>query len=129
MSVGIHRPRQSVARLTPNGGNRLVLAGGRRTGGGATGGQFIGPAIGTINGTTGSPIGVVSTSARFSFPPGAVIHYSQGGAWPSWATIGAASGQIGGTPPGPGTTGPATVIATADGGGSAQSNAFQFVIA
>ena len=117
-----------MARLTPNGGNRCVLAGGRRTMG-AAGGRCIGPDLATINGRTGTPIGVVSTAGRFSFPAGSVIHYTEAGAWPSWASLGAASGQIGGTPAGPGTSGPAIVIATADGGGSAQSNAFQFVIA
>ncbi len=127
MSIGIHRPRQSVARLTPNAGNRCVLLGGRRTMGGA-GGRFIGPDIPTINGTNGVAITAVSTAARFSFPPGSAISYAKGGSWPSWASIGAASGQIGGTPTGPGTSGPAFVIATADKGGAAQSNGFQFVI-
>lgn len=128
MSTGIHRPRQSVSRITPNGGNRCVLAGGRRTMGGA-GARFVGPAIGTINGSTGVAITAVSTAARFAFPPGSVISYTKGGSWPSWASVGAASGQIGGTPPGPGTSGPAYVIATAEDGGAAQSNGFSFVIA
>jgi hypothetical protein len=127
MNTGIHRPRQSVARLTPNGGNRCVLTGGRRTMG-AAGGRFIGPDIPTITGSVGVAITVVSTAARFSFPPGSAISYAKGGSWPSWASIGAASGQIGGTPAGPGTSGPAYVIAVAAGGGSAQSNGFSFVI-
>lgn len=127
MSSGIHRPRQSVARVTPNAGNRCVLLGGKRTGGGAMG-RFIGPDVPNITGTTGAPIGVVSTAARFAFPVGSSIAYSQGGTWPSWASIGASSGQIGGTPGGPGTTGPAWVIATAAGGGAAQSNPFSFII-
>jgi hypothetical protein len=95
---------------------------------GGAGARFIGPDIPTINGTVGVALTAVSTAARFSFPPGAVISYAKGGSWPSWASIGAASGQIGGTPAGPGTSGPAFVIATAAGGGSAQSNGFNFVI-
>jgi len=125
MPRAIFMPKSSAYRLVPNHKNDLALMGGM--GGLRRQVRFIGPAIGTINGTNGVAIGVVDTSVKFNPPAGMAVNYSKGGTWPAWAVLGAANGQISGTPNATGTTGPAWVILTV-GGFVVSSDQFNFVI-
>ena len=126
---GVFRPRQSIQRVTPNAGNRRVIAGGVGVGRQDTPlatrtelpPVFNGPLIPTITGKQAVAIVPVATAGRFDYVLGAVFTKT-GTAWPAWMLLDA-FGVISGTPPAIAATTAHTVTCTT-GAGSVASNAF-----